>query len=65
MISKAIYEYTGQWRNRKHISSHLQQLRKISSRMPDAWDRLTLQISRDAVELGEADRDETHPKPIR
>lgn len=58
MISKAIYEYTGQWRDRKKISSHIQQLRKISSRMPEAWDRLTQQVARDVAELGEADRDD-------
>lgn len=58
MISKVIYEYTGQWRSRKQISSHIQQLRNISSRMPEAWDRLTQQVARGVAELGEADRDD-------
>lgn len=58
MISKAIYEYTGQWRHRKNISSHILQLKRMSSRMPEASDRLAQQI-RDAVELWEADRDDT------
>lgn len=58
MISKAIYEYTGQWRNRKQVSSHIQHLKRMSSRMPGASDRLKQEILRDAVELWEADRDD-------
>ncbi|CAD6589615.1 MAG: hypothetical protein ASARMPREDX12_003904 [Alectoria sarmentosa] len=58
MISNVIFEYTGQWRNRKQISSHIQALRRISSRMPEASDRLTQQIVRAAAELREADTED-------
>lgn len=59
MIGRAIYEYTGQLRTGKHVSSHIQQLRRIGSRMPEASDRLTRQIVRAAAELQEADTEDT------
>ena len=59
MISKIVFEYTGQLRNRKQISSHIQNLRRISSRIPEAWDRLTQQIVRAVAELREADSEDT------
>lgn len=58
MISNVIFEYTGQRRDRKQISSHIQALRRISSRMPEASDRLTQQIVRAAAELREADTED-------
>lgn len=59
MISSIIFEYTGQPRNRKQISSHIQNLRRISSRIPEAWDRLTQQIVGAVAELREADSEDT------
>ena len=59
MISRVIYEYTGQNRNRKQVSSHIQNLRRIGSRMPETPERLKQQISRAAAELQEADTEDT------
>lgn len=59
MITRVIYEYTGQYRDRKQISSHIQNLKRIGSRMPAAPERLKQQISRATAELLEADMEDT------
>lgn len=59
MITRVIYEYTGQVRNRKQISSHIQNLRRIGSRMPEAPERLKQQISRATAELQDVDTEDT------
>lgn len=59
MITRVIYKYTGQVRNRKQISSHIQNLRRIGSRMPEAPERLKQQISRATAELQHVDTEDT------
>lgn len=59
MIAQVIYEYTGQADSRKQVSSHIQNLRKISCQMPEAHDRLKQQVGRAAAELREADTENT------
>ena len=58
MISQVILEYTGQIRNRKKVSSHMQHLKKISDRMLHDPDRLTEQIVGAAAELREANTED-------
>ena len=61
-ISQVIHEYTGRWRDRKHVSSHIQQLARISDRIPEETSRLTQlftqQLVRAAAKLTEANRED-------
>ena len=59
VIARFIYECTGEFRNRKQVASHIQNLKKLSSSMPEAADRLKQQIDRATAELREADMDDT------
>lgn len=59
MIASVIYESTGQHRNRKQVSSHIRNLQRIGSRMPEASNRLKQQVNRAAADLWEADMEDT------
>ena len=63
LISQVILEYTGLSRDRKKVSSHIQQLGRISARVPEESSRLTQQFTqqlvRDAAKLSEANREDT------
>ena len=54
MIALTIYDLTGQFRDRKQVSSHIQYLRKMSGKMPETPDRCKEQIVRATAELQEA-----------
>ena len=58
IISKVIYDYTGQFRDRKQISSHVQKLKRISSHVLEVPDRPTEQIVGAAAELREANMED-------
>ena len=62
-IANVIHEYTGQWRHRKHVSSHIDALRRISDRIPEDSSGLTHQFTQQlvctAAKLCEADREDT------
>ena len=59
MISRVIYECTGQRRSRKQVSSHIQALRKMITEMPEDWDNLIQQVDRATTELREAETEDT------
>ena len=62
-IANVIYEYTGQWRHRKHVSSHIEALRRISDRIPEDSNGLTQRFTQQLVctvaKLCEANREDT------
>ena len=63
MISQVIEEYTGGWRHRKRVSSHIGVLRRISDRISEDSSRLTQRFTQQlvcaAAKLAEAKRDDT------
>ena len=59
MIAEVIYECTGHCYDRKKVSSHLQHLRRMSSRMPGIREPLRQQIVQATAEFQEANLDDT------
>ena len=59
LISRFIYELTGEIRNRKQISSHIQHIKTIGSHMSRLPTKLTQQMIETATALREADFGDT------